>query len=273
MTRPVASNRCHLERDRRRRLRRLALLDAGRLMPHAHVTAASAARGRLAAVLAIDSRRHRGRRGARREQPRPAGRCRAPADRCRGRRARPAGDLVRRTDPPTLGRTFGYLRLEIIAAVANAVLLFGVAAIVVIEAIRRIGNPPEVASRLMFAVALVGLAANGVSILAAARQQRPSLNVRGAYLEVMGDLAGSAAVIERRRRDRRHRLDAGRHDRLAPHRRADPAADPRASTRAVDVLLEAAFGTSISAHVRRHPRQRAALSTATTSMPGRSRPG
>ena len=93
------------------------------------------------------------------------------------------------------GRTFGYLRLEIIAAVANAVLLFGVAAIVVIEAIRRIGNPPEVASRLMFAVALVGLAANASRSGCCATRRRSSLNVRGAYLEVMGDLAGSAAVI------------------------------------------------------------------------------
>jgi cobalt-zinc-cadmium efflux system protein len=165
-------------------------------MPHSHVTAASAARGRLAAVLAI---------GLVVLVIEIAGALAANslallAD---------AGHLL--TDvagvglallaiwfagrPPTLGRTFGYLRLEIIAAVANAVLLFGVAAIVVIEAIRRIGNPPEVASGLMLAVALVGLAANAISIWLLRDAQRSSLNVRGAYLEVLGDFAGSAAVI------------------------------------------------------------------------------
>ena len=58
--------------------------------------------------------------------------------------------------PPTLGRTFGYLRLEIIAAVANAILLFGVAGYVVFEAVRRLADPPEIAAGVMFAVALVG---------------------------------------------------------------------------------------------------------------------
>jgi cobalt-zinc-cadmium efflux system protein len=165
-------------------------------MPHSHVTAATAARGRLAAVLAISLVVL---------VIEVAGALAANslallAD---------AGHLL--TDiagvglallaiwfagrPPTLGRTFGYLRLEIIAAVANAVLLFGVAAIVVVEAIRRIGNPPEVASGLMLAVALVGLAANAISIWVLRDAQRSSLNVRGAYLEVLGDFAGSAAVI------------------------------------------------------------------------------
>ena len=97
--------------------------------------------------------------------------------------------------PPTLGRTFGYLRLEIIAAVANAILLFGVAGYVVFEAVRRLADPPEIAAGVMFAVALVGLAANGVSVLLLRDAQRSSLNVRGAYLEVLGDLGGSAAVI------------------------------------------------------------------------------
>ena len=97
--------------------------------------------------------------------------------------------------PPTLGRTFGYLRLEIIAAVANAILLFGVAGYVVFEAVRRLADPPEIAAGVMLAVALVGLAANGVSVLLLRDAQRSSLNVRGAYLEVLGDLGGSAAVI------------------------------------------------------------------------------
>jgi len=97
--------------------------------------------------------------------------------------------------PATTERTFGYLRVEILAAVANAVLLFGVAGFVLVEAVRRISSPPDVASGLMLAVALVGLAANGVSLLLLRDAQRESLNMRGAYLEVIGDLAGSAAVI------------------------------------------------------------------------------
>ena len=97
--------------------------------------------------------------------------------------------------PATGDRTFGYLRLEILAAVINAVLLFGVAAFVLVEAWRRLSEPPEIASGLMFGVALLGLAANAISLYLLRDAQRESLNMRGAYLEVMGDLAGSAAVI------------------------------------------------------------------------------
>jgi len=96
---------------------------------------------------------------------------------------------------PTNGRTFGYLRVEIIVAVTNAFLLFGVAAFILYEAWLRLSAPPEVASGLMLAVALVGLAANGVSLYLLRQAQRESLNMRGAYLEVMGDFAGSGAVI------------------------------------------------------------------------------
>ena len=97
--------------------------------------------------------------------------------------------------PATGDRTFGYLRLEILAAVVNAVLLFGVAAVVLVEGWRRLSEPPEIASGLMLAVAILGLAANGSSLFLLRHAQSDSLNMRGAYLEVMGDLAGSAAVI------------------------------------------------------------------------------
>lgn len=96
---------------------------------------------------------------------------------------------------PTSGRTYGYLRVEILAAVTNAFLLFGVAAFILFEAWRRLSEPPEIASGLMLAVALVGLAANAGSLFLLRDAQRESLNIRGAYLEVMGDFAGSAAVI------------------------------------------------------------------------------
>jgi cobalt-zinc-cadmium efflux system protein len=97
--------------------------------------------------------------------------------------------------PATNGRTFGYLRLEILAAVTNAFLLFGIAAFVLFEAWQRISEPPAVASGVMLVFALVGFGANAVSLLLLWDAQRESLNMRGAYLEVMGDLAGSAAVI------------------------------------------------------------------------------
>jgi cobalt-zinc-cadmium efflux system protein len=97
--------------------------------------------------------------------------------------------------PASGGRTFGFLRLEILAAVANAAMLFGVAVFVLFEAWQRLADPPEVASGLMLLVALAGLAANGLSVYLLHDAQRDSLNIRGAYLEVAGDLAGSAAVI------------------------------------------------------------------------------
>jgi cobalt-zinc-cadmium efflux system protein len=97
--------------------------------------------------------------------------------------------------PATAKRTFGYQRFEILAAVINAILLFGVAGYVLVEAVRRFNAPPEVSTGVMLAVAVVGLVANAGSLLVLRRGQRESLNVRGAYLEVLGDLLGSAAVI------------------------------------------------------------------------------
>lgn len=97
--------------------------------------------------------------------------------------------------PATEARTFGYLRLEILAAVVNAVLLFAVAGYVLIEAWQRLTEPQEIASGLMLAIALAGLASNAASLFLLRAAQRDSLNMRGAYLEVVGDLAGSAAVI------------------------------------------------------------------------------
>ena len=96
---------------------------------------------------------------------------------------------------PTNGRSYGYLRVEILAAATNAFLLFGVAVFILFEAWRRLSEPPEIASGLMFAVALLGLAANAASLYLLRDAQRQSLNMRGAYLEVMGDFIGSSAVI------------------------------------------------------------------------------
>jgi cobalt-zinc-cadmium efflux system protein len=92
-------------------------------------------------------------------------------------------------------RTFGYRRLEILAAAVNAVLLFGVAIFVLIEGVRRIYEPAEVQSVGMLVIAVVGLAANLVAMRVLADGKDESLNVRGAYLEVWADMIGSVGVI------------------------------------------------------------------------------
>jgi cobalt-zinc-cadmium efflux system protein len=93
------------------------------------------------------------------------------------------------------GRTFGLYRLEILAALANAVLLFGVAIYVLVEAVRRIDDGPHVVAGPVLAVATVGLVANVVAFLLLRQGSGESLNVRGAYLEVLADLVGSVGVI------------------------------------------------------------------------------
>jgi len=92
-------------------------------------------------------------------------------------------------------RTFGLYRLEVLAALANALLLSGVALYVVIEAILRFADPPEVRVGPMLVVAVAGLLANlgAFALLRSAAEE--SINVRGAYLEVLGDLLGSVGVI------------------------------------------------------------------------------
>ena len=91
-------------------------------------------------------------------------------------------------------RTFGLYRLEILAALANAVLLVGVAVYVLVEAIRRIGDAPEVLGGAMLVVATLGLLANLVAFALLRKGAAESLNVRGAYLEVLADTVGSVGV-------------------------------------------------------------------------------
>jgi cobalt-zinc-cadmium efflux system protein len=97
--------------------------------------------------------------------------------------------------PATPQRTFGYYRLEILAAVVNALLLFAVAAYILTEAWRRWVAQPEVEGGLMLTFAAIGLGANVVSMLILRAGAKESLNVKGAYLEVLGDTLGSVAVI------------------------------------------------------------------------------
>ena len=97
--------------------------------------------------------------------------------------------------PRTAGRTFGLYRLEILAATANAVLLLGVALVVIVEGLRRFLVPPEIESGIVVVIATAALLANLVSLRLLAEGRRHSLNVRAAYLEVAGDLLGAGAVL------------------------------------------------------------------------------
>jgi cobalt-zinc-cadmium efflux system protein len=101
--------------------------------------------------------------------------------------ARPANDR----------RTFGFQRAEVFGALANGVILIVLSVWVAVEAVLRLLNPAEaeVAGGLMLIVAIVGLLANAVAMWLLGVAQRTSINVRGAYLEVLGDMIGSAAVI------------------------------------------------------------------------------
>ena len=92
-------------------------------------------------------------------------------------------------------RTFGLYRLEILAALANAVLLFGVAGYVLIEAIGRLDDPAEVAAAPVLVVAAAGLVANLVAFALLREGAKENLNLEGAYLEVVADTLGSVAVI------------------------------------------------------------------------------
>nr|WP_154922052.1 cation diffusion facilitator family transporter [Microbacterium testaceum] len=94
-------------------------------------------------------------------------------------------------------RTFGYQRAEVLGALANGVILIVLCAWVGVEAVQRLLAPAEaeVQGGLMLIVATVGMIANAVSMWLLGRAQKRSINVRGAYLEVLGDLIGSAAVI------------------------------------------------------------------------------
>jgi cobalt-zinc-cadmium efflux system protein len=92
-------------------------------------------------------------------------------------------------------RSFGYRRFEILAAAFNAVLLFLVAGVVLVEGIRRFFDPVPVASLGMMAVAALGLVANIAAMAVLSGGRGHSMAVKGAYLEVMADAFGSLAVI------------------------------------------------------------------------------
>ena len=92
-------------------------------------------------------------------------------------------------------RTFGYHRFEILAAAFNAILLFGVAIYILVEAFLRISNPPDIQSNLMLIIASLGLLVNLIAMKLLSQSKDDSLNVKGAYLEVWSDMLGSVGVI------------------------------------------------------------------------------
>lgn len=103
--------------------------------------------------------------------------------------------LAARNRPPGGSRSFGWYRLEILAALANAVLLLGVATVVLVSAVRRIGAPVDLEPRPLLIIAIVGLAVNVFSAWLLSAGAEESLNLEGARLEVLADAIGSVGVL------------------------------------------------------------------------------
>lgn len=92
-------------------------------------------------------------------------------------------------------RTYGYLRMEILSALTNAVVLLLLTVYILYEAVQRFLAPPEVMSGPMLIVASIGLVVNLISMRLLAGGSSESLNVKGAYFEVLSDMLGSVGVI------------------------------------------------------------------------------
>jgi len=154
--------------------------------------------------------------------------------------------------PRTAERTFGWFRLEILAAIANALLLLGISIAILYEGVLRFAQPPVLEAGPILGVAAFALVANLLSLRLLADGRHESLNVRAAYLEVAGDLLGAGAV-----------LVAGLVIALPSWHQADAIASiaiglliiPRTLTLlrdGLDVLLEATPKGIDMAHVRTH---------------------
>jgi len=103
--------------------------------------------------------------------------------------------LLARHGPVSAARTYGWHRAEVFTAVANAVLLIGVAGFILYEAFQRLGDAPEIPGVPMIVVAVAGLIANGAVVLLLRSQSETSLAVKGAYMEVVADTVGSIGVL------------------------------------------------------------------------------
>lgn len=103
--------------------------------------------------------------------------------------------VAQRGGGPGSRRSFGYQRTEILAAGLNGLMLMGLAGWVAVSAIRRFGDAPELEGGLILWAGAVGLVVNLIGLALLRSGSKESLNVRGAYLEVVGDALGSVAVI------------------------------------------------------------------------------
>ncbi len=97
--------------------------------------------------------------------------------------------------PPSLSRTFGYHRAEVLAALVNGVLLLGISLAIFHEAYQRFLSPPDIKLREMLGVAVFGLAANLFVMFRLREHAHEDINIRGAFLHVVGDTLGSVGVI------------------------------------------------------------------------------
>lgn len=97
--------------------------------------------------------------------------------------------------PANENKTYGYQRWEILAALVNGAALFGIAGWVVIEAIQRIQNPEPIRAGLFLIIAAGGLVVNLISLRILHGIRHGNLNVRGAYLHVLGDALGSVGAL------------------------------------------------------------------------------
>jgi len=97
--------------------------------------------------------------------------------------------------PTTLKSTFGYKRAEILAAFINSVALIAISIYLIFEAVKRLLHPEPVDPKWMFWLGLLGLVANGISVLVLEREKNKNINIKAAYLHLLGDALTSLAVI------------------------------------------------------------------------------
>ena len=97
--------------------------------------------------------------------------------------------------PPTMKRTWGFKRAEVIAAAGQALILLAIGVFVLVEAVRRLVSAPEVAHGPMLWFGIAGLAGNIVALVILSSSRANSFNLRAAFLEVLNDALGSVAVI------------------------------------------------------------------------------
>lgn len=92
-------------------------------------------------------------------------------------------------------KTFGYKRIEILAALLNAIILVVIVIFLIIEAIRRFQNPEPIKGLIMFVVAVIGLLANLFAVILISKESKKNINIKAAYLHLFGDTISSVAVI------------------------------------------------------------------------------